>query len=569
MAVRDIKARVSIEGEAQYKQALNELNSGNKVLASEMKKLKAEYQGNTDSVEFLTKKGELLDRQLLQQKDKVETLRKAVKAAADAHGEADARTQKWQVQLNHAEAQMYDLEHAIEENNAALQGEGETMAGLGDTVDGLASKLGIKIPQGAKDALNGMQGLSAGTVAAMSGAVAAVAALSKAVSAVHKLTVDAAAEVDEIVTESMVSGLSTTTIQQLKYAEELIDVSYGTISASLTKLGTAMVKAKDGNKEAIESFAKLGVSIYDSSGELRRSEDVFYDLIDALGQVDNEIERDALTMEIMGKSAKDLNPLIIQGSGALKDLAAEAEATGYVLDESQIQKLSEVDDAYQRMTLTVEAAKNEIAVEFAGASKEALEAFSDTVGAAGKALSDSGIIKNLGLMVENLLAILESIGLVGDEVPVLQAALSPLSITLGAIAQFCALIADTANVITGILSLDFEKVGVALGFGYNEGKLSNWKRTYMAQNGTLSEYNSYFGRNATGNDNWRGGLTYVGENGPELVSLPQGSRILNAQETANAMGGDTFNITIDAKSVKEFNDIIEMAKSERVRRRMA
>lgn len=568
MAVRDIKARVSIEGEAQYKQALNELNSGNKVLASEMKKLKAEYQGNTDSIEFLTKKGDLLERQLLSQRDKVETLRKAVKAAADAHGEADARTQKWLVQLNNAEAQMYDLEHAIEENNNALKGEGETMAGLGDTVDGLASRLGIKLPQSAKDALNGMQGLSAGTVAAMSGAAAAVAALSKTISALHKLTVDTAAEVDELLTESMITGLSTTTIQQLKYAEELIDVSYGTISASLTKLGTAMVKAKDGNKELTETFGKLGVSIYDASGELRDSESVFYDLIDALGAVDNDLERDALTMELMGKSAKDLNPLILQGSDALKDLAEEAQATGYVLDEAQIQKLAEVDDAYQRMTLTVEAAKKEIAVEFAEASTEALEAFGDTVAAAGKAVEDSGIIKNLGLMVENLLAILESVGLVGDEVPALEAALKPLTITLGAIAQLCALIADTADVITGMLTLDFEKIGVALGFGYNEGKLSNWKRTYMAQNGTLDEYNSWFGRNATGNDNWRGGLTYVGEHGPELVSLPRGSRILSAQETANAMGGDTFNITIDAKSVKEFNDIIEMAKSERVRRRM-
>ena len=39
MATRTIKARVALDGEAEYKQALQELNTGNRTLASEMKKL--------------------------------------------------------------------------------------------------------------------------------------------------------------------------------------------------------------------------------------------------------------------------------------------------------------------------------------------------------------------------------------------------------------------------------------------------------------------------------------------------------------------------------------------------
>ena len=56
MATRSLKARVELDGEKQYKQALSELNQGNKVLASEMQKLQAEYKNNTESTEFLTKK---------------------------------------------------------------------------------------------------------------------------------------------------------------------------------------------------------------------------------------------------------------------------------------------------------------------------------------------------------------------------------------------------------------------------------------------------------------------------------------------------------------------------------
>ena len=62
MATRTLKARVELDGEKEYKQALSELNQGNKVLASEMKKLQAEYKDNADSVEYLNKKGDLLQR---------------------------------------------------------------------------------------------------------------------------------------------------------------------------------------------------------------------------------------------------------------------------------------------------------------------------------------------------------------------------------------------------------------------------------------------------------------------------------------------------------------------------
>lgn len=48
------------------------------------------------------------------------------------------------------------------------------------------------------------------------------------------------------------------------------------------------------------------------------------------------------------------------------------------------------------------------------------------------------------------------------------------------------------------------------------------------------------GSNAEGTPSWRGGLTWVGEKGPELVSLPRGTRIYNNRESmaiANGAGG--------------------------------
>ena len=76
------------------------------------------------------------------------------------------------------------------------------------------------------------------------------------------------------------------------------------------------------------------------------------------------------------------------------------------------------------------------------------------------------------------------------------------------------------------------------------------------------------GYNAAGNDNWRGGLTWLGENGPELAYLPQGTKILSAQESRNAGSITIGTIVIDARSVKEFNDIIEIVRSQEIYARM-
>lgn len=49
--------------------------------------------------------------------------------------------------------------------------------------------------------------------------------------------------------------------------------------------------------------------------------------------------------------------------------------------------------------------------------------------------------------------------------------------------------------------------------------------------GVANTIRGIIGKNALGTSNWRGGVTLVGENGPELVNLPYGTEITNARET--------------------------------------
>ena len=65
-------------------------------------------------------------------------------------------------------------------------------------------------------------------------------------------------------------------------------------------------------------------------------------------------------------------------------------------------------------------------------------------------------------------------------------------------------------------------------------------------------------RNAKGTPYWQGGLTWVGEEGPELVDLPTGSRIYNNQQSTS-IGGNTYNVNMnmDMSKMKSINDVVD------------
>ena len=191
--------------------------------------------------------------------------------------------------------------------------------------------------------------------------------------------VDGAAYADEILTMATQTGIATDKLQEFKYMEELIDVDLSTITGSMSKLTKNMASAKDGTGSAAEAFAALGVSVTDSNGQLRDNEDVFNDVIDALGAMENPTERDALAMALMGKSAQELNPLIAAGSDKLEEFAEQARESGYVLDSEQLATLAEADDAFQTYEKTVEGIKNQLAVGLAPAVTTVGGVFQDLV----------------------------------------------------------------------------------------------------------------------------------------------------------------------------------------------
>ena len=153
---------------------------------------------------------------------------------------------------------------------------------------------------------------------------------------------------DDLLTMSNVTGFTVEELQKLKYASNLVDVSYESMTGSITKLTKGMAS---GNK----AFDKLGVSISNADGTLRDAKDVWYDTIEALGKIQNETERDAMSMEIFGKSAMEMAGIVDDGGAALRALGQEAEEAGVIMGGDAVKSAGEFNDAIDRLKATATA----------------------------------------------------------------------------------------------------------------------------------------------------------------------------------------------------------------------
>jgi hypothetical protein len=594
----NINTKFTLSGEKEYKQAISEIGSGMKVLDSEMRKVSSAYAQNADSVEALNAKNDVLERKISTQVEKIEYLKAALQQSAEKYGEADKRTMQWQTSLNNAEAELNNLNNQFDENKQKIADSGKEMGNLGDVVNGLTSKLGIQLPDGMKSSMNAMGSLDAQSLALAGGFAAVAAAIVKVEKAMISMTKESAAFADNIITLSMQTGQSTQQLQEFAYASELIDVSVDTLQGSLTKLTNNMQDTMNGTGNAKASFDKLGVSVINAvDGSMRSANDVFYETIDALGQVKNETERDAMSMDIFGRSAQDLNPLIIQGSKTLKEYADEAHNVGYVLDDEALSALGAVDDAYQRLQKTQEGVKNQLSAEFAPYLEEFYGDVTTMVKDGGKALKDSGIVDAFGMLLETVGDILNPMSdLSNNRVPALTKALQPLAKVMALMADAAELLKGVINFSTGHISEGWGQMTHALGFGYSSGNGNNYQNlldSYTAQQWGQSAADlskayedaiargdpstigitedewvrRYLGGNASGTDNWYGGFTRVNENGPERIFLPSGSRIQTASETRYT-SGDTYNTTVYVDHVDDLDTILRIAKNARITARM-
>lgn len=254
---------------------------------------------------------------------------------------------------------------------------------------------------------------------------------------------------DELSTLSKVTGISTAELQKYKAAADLVDVSVETISKSQIKLKKNMATAASGTGAAAKAFQTLGVAVTDSNGELRGQDEVFTEVIKALGQMENETERDALAMQIFGKSAAELNPLIEDNGETYKRVADIFKNNGLeIVDDETLQRANDFNDSLDEIKATWGLAISTIGTQLAGYLAPAMEKI-------------AAVIETVAGWISQLSP--ETLAIIGVIAGIV-AMLAPLLIVIGklafAISSIMSLMATIGPAIGGVLAAAAPVVGV-------------------------------------------------------------------------------------------------------------
>lgn len=334
MASNRIKG-ITIEIEGNTTKLTDSLKSVDKSLKStenELKDVNKLLKLDPNNTQLLQQKQELLAKAVADTKDKLEQEKaalEALKSAPDADKTID--------QQRALEREIVDTTNSLKGYEAELAKSNVSLTQIGNTAQTVADKTRVL------------------SMAAAGFGLALVGNAYKSAQAS-----------DELATLSKQTGFTVEELQKMQYASEFVDVSFETMTGSIKKLTAKM-------SSGASVFEDLGVSIYDANGNMRDATDVWYDSIEALSKIENETERDAVSMELFGKSAMEMAGIVDDGGQALKEMGQEAEEMGLILDEDAIESANEFNDAAEKIKQTASASFKKAGATLATALLPVLE----------------------------------------------------------------------------------------------------------------------------------------------------------------------------------------------------
>lgn len=138
-----IKSQIILEGEKEYRSACKGINTSLREIGSEMKLTTAEFADNADSVEALTAKQKLLQKQFDEQAKKAEAAEKALKKMRDNGIEpTNPAYQKMQTNLNNTKADMVKIQKEIDDTSKKLKSSKVDWESVGETVGKAGKAIG-------------------------------------------------------------------------------------------------------------------------------------------------------------------------------------------------------------------------------------------------------------------------------------------------------------------------------------------------------------------------------------------------------------------------------------------
>lgn len=342
MAVKGITIEIS-GNTTKLETALKNVKAQGKNVESSLRNVNKALKFNPNNTELLTQKLTLLKERVQTTKDRLEAF-KAAQKRMDADGVDKTSKEYMEVRRN-----IIECESKLKTFNAELK---RTQAAVS-----VVGQLGAKFQEAGKK---------------IQGAGRSFAPISKAAgvasAGLGAIAVKAGRAADDINTLSKVSGISTQDLQLYAASADLVDVSVEDMAKAQTKLKKNMYLASQGTGDAAKAFDQLGVKVVGSDGHLRNQNEVFQEAIAKLGSMKNETERDALAMQIFGKTATNLNPMI-EDMGKTYQLVTETMKKNKIhfVDQKTLDEANAFNDQIDTMKFVAIAGFQQVGSKIASA----------------------------------------------------------------------------------------------------------------------------------------------------------------------------------------------------------
>lgn len=147
-----------------------------------------------------------------------------------------------------------------------------------------------------------------------------------------KGALDAAGGLGEL---SQQLGVGIEQLQVYMYAATQAGLSQGDLQVALSKLSRTIGEAALGEKQAVEAFKAVGVSVLDAQGHIRSTDAVMRDLAERFAQLPDDAREAALAVDLFGKSGQKMLPILEGGAAGLRKFEERARSLGLVLTKQQ------------------------------------------------------------------------------------------------------------------------------------------------------------------------------------------------------------------------------------------
>ncbi|MCX4275814.1 MAG: hypothetical protein OSJ27_08570 [Candidatus Gastranaerophilales bacterium] len=428
-----------------------------------------------------------------------------------------------------------------------------------------AKKLNAELRQQAKVVDGALKTAVQGATVVIGAAVGVVAALSTK-------TMEVGDNIDKM---SQKIGMSRKAYQEWDYVMSQNGGSVESLKMGYKTLATQMEMVIKGNKDSISYFKKLGVSVKDSTGNLKSQDEVFNDTIKALQNIQNPTERAIIGQKLLGKSFLEMKPLLNQSAESIDALKQKANDLGLVMSDDAIDgavKLTDTMDTLQRAFGAIGLIAGS---EFIPIIQSLADELINNLPQIKTALIPviESFASAIGFVCSHLDVIIPAVGALAGAFAGLQiisgiagfvmAFCNPVGLAVVAIGGLIAAIGVARakgigffealkvifNTIKGGIGVVTKFAGAILGLGnaFKSSKNANAPNATfsVAPEDTGSANKTPLNKHALGTAFASGGPSLVGEYGPEIVNLPKGANVTPANKTQEILTNSGTNIEIN------------------------